>query len=118
MKSKIAIAAIAAAVAMPMAATAPAAAQSYYDQGYDGRYYPTRYDADRAYRGRDRHYYQDCRRSSGTTGAIAGGAGGAILGNVLGGGTLGTIAGAVGGGLLGRHLDKQHDADQNYRNGC
>ena len=52
------------------------------------------------------------------TGTIAGGAGGAVLGSVLGGGTLGTIAGGVGGALLGRTLDKRHDAAQNRRNGC
>jgi len=78
---------------------------------------PTAADA-RRYHNRHRTYYQDCRRSSGTTGAIAGGAGGAVLGNVLGGGVLGTVAGGVGGALLGRHLDKKHDAAQNRRNGC
>lgn len=71
---------------------------------------------------RDRHhsrtYRQDCKRSSGTTGTIAGGAGGALAGHALGGGTLGTVAGGVGGALLGRHLDKKHDAAQNRRNGC
>ncbi|AOH83400.1 hypothetical protein AWL63_04885 [Sphingomonas panacis] len=65
-----------------------------------------------------RTYRQDCKRSSGTTGTIAGGAGGALAGNALGGGTLGTVAGGVGGALLGRHLDKKHDAAQNRRNGC
>jgi hypothetical protein len=54
---------------------------------------------------------------SGTTGLIAGGAGGAILGKALGGDTLGTLFGAIGGGLLGRHLDKKHAA-QNYENGA
>jgi outer membrane lipoprotein SlyB len=77
---------------------------------------PTAADA-RRYHNR-RVYHQDCRRSSGTTGALAGGAGGAVLGNVLGGGVLGTVAGGVGGALLGRHLDKKHDAAQNRRNGC
>jgi hypothetical protein len=56
------------------------------------------------------HYYHGRDRS--------GGAGGALLGNALGGGTLGTIAGGVGGALLGKHLDKKHDAAQNRRNGC
>jgi len=70
------------------------------------------------YHGHDRYYRYHCKRSSGTTGLIAGGAGGALLGNALGGGTLGTIAGGVGGALLGRHLDKKHDAAQNRRNGC
>ena len=72
----------------------------------------------REYRGDRRRYYRRCKRSSGTTGLIAGGAGGALLGNALGGGTLGTVAGGVGGALLGKHLDKRHDAAQNRRNGC
>jgi uncharacterized protein YcfJ len=131
MKSKIMIAAIAAAVATPMVASAPAEAQRYSDQYYYGDHQRNAYDRAyqngynrphngdyRNYRGRDVRYYQDCRRSSGTTGLIAGGAGGALIGNALGGGTLGTLLGAVGGGLLGKHLDKQHDAEQNYRNGC
>ncbi|MEL4424135.1 hypothetical protein AAEH90_21565, partial [Shewanella algae] len=69
------------------------------------------------YRGEDGRYYR-CKRSSGTTGAIAGGVGGAVAGNVLGGGVLGTLAGGVGGALLGKHLDKKHDAAQNRKNGC
>ncbi len=70
------------------------------------------------YHQRDKRYVHRCKRSSGTTGTIAGGAGGALAGNLLGGGTLGTVAGGVGGALLGRHLDKKHDAAQNRRNGC
>jgi outer membrane lipoprotein SlyB len=127
MKSKIAIAALAAAVSLPMVAAAPAQAQYYgqrdyysgYDNGYrnvpNSRQY---YGNARTYRGRDVNYYQDCRRSSGTTGLLAGGAGGALIGSALGGGTVGTLLGALGGGLLGKHLDKQHDSEQNYRNGC
>jgi hypothetical protein len=86
-------------------------------RGRDGNYRGRDY-RDSNYRGNDRRYYQDCKRSSGTTGTIAGGAGGAVLGNVLGGGTLGTIAGGVGGALVGRTLDKNHDRAQNRRNGC
>jgi hypothetical protein len=103
MKSKFMLAAVAAAVATPMVASAPVQAQYHHD---------------RSYHGRDRSYYQHCKRSSGTTGLIAGGAGGALLGNALGGGTLGTVAGGVGGALLGKHLDKKHDAAQNRKNGC
>jgi len=77
-----------------------------------------RYRDERVYRGEYHRYRQDCSRSSGTTGTIAGGVGGALVGNALGGGTLGTLAGAGGGALLGRHLDKKHDAAQNRRNGC
>ncbi len=71
-----------------------------------------------------KHYYNNsrrhvtCRRSSGQTGLIAGGVGGAVVGNALGGGVLGTVAGGVGGALLGKHIDKRHDAAQNRRNGC
>ena len=81
---------------------------------------PTIADADNGYnyRGRDGRYHYRCKRSSGTTGLVAGGVGGALIGNALGGGTLGTLAGAGGGALLGRHLDKRHDAAQNRRNGC
>jgi hypothetical protein len=133
MTSKFAIAAIAAAVATPMVASVPAQAQYYSAPGYYDSYQPRGYDRVdyrrgyydngyygryRTYHGRDVNYYQDCRRSSGTTGLIAGGAGGALLGSALGGGTLGTVLGAVGGGLLGKHLDQRHDAAQNYRNGC
>lgn len=68
------------------------------------------------YRGTDTRY--PCKKSSGATGTIAGGAGGALAGHLLGGGTLGTVAGGVGGALLGRHIDKKHDAAQNRKNGC
>ncbi|WP_174274565.1 glycine zipper 2TM domain-containing protein [Sphingomonas bacterium] len=73
---------------------------------------------DHTYRGRDGRYYRHCKKSSGTTGTVAGAVGGGLIGNALGGGALGTIAGAGGGALLGRHLDKKHDAAQNRRNGC
>ena len=83
---------------------------------------------DRTYRGDDRRsearrdddrrYDERCKRSKGTTGLIAGGAGGALAGNALGGGTIGTVAGGVGGALLGQHLDKKHDQAQNRKNGC
>jgi len=72
----------------------------------------------KTYRGHDRYHHYHCKRSSGTTGLLLGGAGGALAANALGGGTLGTVAGGVGGALLGKHLDKKHDAAQNRRNGC
>lgn len=103
MKRKFILAAMAAVVATPVAIPAPAMARHHYDRDYHGR---------------DGRYHYRCKRSSGTTGLIAGGAGGAVLGSVLGGGTLGTILGAVGGGLLGKNLDQNHDRAQNYRNGC
>ncbi|MDH7971417.1 hypothetical protein QH494_04425 [Sphingomonas sp. AR_OL41] len=62
-----------------------------------------------------RHYYNGhtykrtkvCRHSSGTTGLVAGGVGGALVGNsVFGHGALGTIAGGVGGAFAGRAIDR------------
>jgi outer membrane lipoprotein SlyB len=107
---KIAIAfAATAGLLMPVAATVPTSAAVAQSHRHHSR----------TYHGRDRHYYRHhCQKSSGTTGLIAGGAGGALLGHALGGGTLGTVAGGVGGALLGKHLDKKHDAAQNRRNGC
>jgi hypothetical protein len=61
-----------------------------------------------------RHYAGDqyrCRRGSGTTGLILGGAAGALLGRAIDGGrdrTLGTIAGAAGGALLGREIQRSN----------
>lgn len=99
---KVLAAALMVAVATPTVVIEPAAAQRTY-RGSDGRYH---------------HYRYRCKKSSGTTGLVAGGVGGALVGNALGGGTLGTVLGAGGGALLGRHLDKKHDAAQNRRNGC
>jgi uncharacterized protein YcfJ len=103
MTTKRAVAALAAMVSMTM--TIPTAGVQAHDR-------------DHTYRGRDGHYHYRCKRSKGTTGTIAGGVGGALVGNALGGGTIGTLAGAGGGALLGRHLDKKHDEAQNRRNGC
>jgi hypothetical protein len=69
----------------------------------------------RSYHGRGGHYRHRCGGGNGAVGTIAGGAGGALLGNALGGGTLGTVAGGVGGALVGRHFDKQHTR---HRRGC
>ena len=110
--------AMAAAVALsaPALIAIPAAAQTSNNQsGYrdnDPRYH----NNDSRYQGSDSRY--PCKKSSGTTGLVAGGVGGGLLGHALGGGTLGTIAGAGGGALLGRHLDKKHDEAQNRKNGC
>jgi hypothetical protein len=106
MRKKLILAALAVTIAAPTAMPSAAFAQDYDHRG------------DRDYRGRDRSYYEHCKKSSGTTGLVAGGAGGALAGHALGGGTLGTVAGGVGGALLGKHLDKKHDAAQNRKNGC
>jgi hypothetical protein len=65
---------------------------------------------DEVYRGSDGRYY--CRRSDGTTGLIVGGAGGALLGNVIDGGgnrIAGTLIGGALGALLGRTVDQNTD---------
>ncbi len=64
-----------------------------------------------------RAYYRSCRHSSGTTGLIAGGATGAVVGSqVIGGGILGTAAGAVGGAFAGRAIDRTISAKKRCRN--
>jgi hypothetical protein len=63
---------------------------------------------DEVYRGSDGRYY--CKRSDGTTGLIIGGAGGAVLGNVIDGGSnrvAGTLIGGALGALLGREIERQ-----------
>jgi hypothetical protein len=102
MRNKLAIAALAVLVSGPMVAPAPAFARSY-DRDH------------RVYHGHDGRYRHRCGGGNGAVGTIAGGAGGALLGNAVGGGTLGTVAGGVGGALLGRHLDKKHTES---RRGC
>lgn len=100
-----------------------------YDDGYydEGRW-ETDYDAaryyrdgpqygervltaeDEVFRGSDGRYY--CRRNDGTTGLIIGGAGGAILGNVLDGGrhrTAGTLIGGALGAILGRTIEQNQE---------
>lgn len=66
------------------------------------------------YRGHARYEHR-CRSGNGAVGTVAGGVGGAVIGNSIGGGALGTVAGGVGGALLGRHLDK---ANSRHRRGC
>jgi uncharacterized protein YcfJ len=66
------------------------------------------------YRGHS--YQRGCRYSSGTTGLVAGGVGGALVGNsVLGHGALGTIAGGVGGAFAGRAIDRTITAKKRCR---
>jgi hypothetical protein len=100
----------------------------YGSGGFDESRYRTTYDAtryyrddpryqervltaqDEVYRGSDGRYY--CKRSDGTTGLIVGGAGGALLGNVIDGGRNrvgGTLIGGVLGALLGREVDRSSD---------
>ncbi len=62
-----------------------------------------------------RAHYRWCRHSSGTTGLVAGGAGGALLGHALIGGPVGIVAGAVGGALGGRAIDRTITAKKRCR---
>jgi hypothetical protein len=65
------------------------------------------------YKGKTHYARKYCRYSSGTTGLVAGGVGGAVLGSkVLGGGIVGAAAGAVGGAVAGRALDRSVTAGQ------
>ena len=58
-----------------------------------------------------------CRYSKGTTGLIAGGAVGAVVGSkVIGHGILGPAAGAVGGAFAGRAVDRTITAKKRCRN--
>jgi hypothetical protein len=63
------------------------------------------------YKGRTVYATRVCRYSRGTTGLVAGGVGGAVVGSkVLGGGLLGAAAGAVGGAVAGRAIDRSMTA--------
>ena len=63
------------------------------------------------YQGRTHYARKYCRRSSGSTGLVAGGVTGAVVGSkVIGGGILGAAAGAVGGAVAGRAIDRSMTA--------
>lgn len=71
-------------------------------------------DADAQHRGRS---YVKCQKRGGTTGALVGGAGGAVLGSAVGG-TGATIAGAALGALGGREIErgnKKRNCQRYYR---
>ncbi|RYY32353.1 MAG: hypothetical protein EOP59_19295 [Sphingomonadales bacterium] len=95
------------AIAVPVGVSLPT--DSAQAQSRSSRYYAgTNYSKAR--------YIKKCRRSSGTTGLIAGGVAGAIAGPaIVGGGLLGTAAGAVGGALGGRAIDRTITAKQRCR---
>lgn len=87
-------AAAALAVTAASSITVPAEARTY--RHYRHHYYGQTY-----------YHYRYCRYSPGTTGLIAGGVGGALIGNsLIGHGLLGTALGAVGGALAGRAIDR------------
>jgi len=103
MKMKLAMAGLAASLTAQAVVPAPVLAQSYY------------HSSRHVYHGRTGYYRHRCGGGNGAVGTVAGGVGGALIGNAIGGGTLGTVAGGLGGALLGRHLDKQHTRS---RHGC
>ena len=104
-KSKLMLAALAVMVTGTTVLPEAAVARKHYNDGYykNGHYY-----------GNSRYRHR-CGGGNGAVGTVAGGAGGALIGNAIGGGTLGTVAGGVGGAELGRHLDKQNTRS---RRGC
>ena len=91
---KLILMASALSVAMPVATVIPVSGASARE-----RYYP-------ATRGRDGRYY--CQKRGGTTGALLGGAGGALIGSAVGG-TAATIIGAAGGALAGRAIERSEN---------
>ena len=81
------------------AGTGPVAAPAYA--------HATTYYHKHTYKGRTHYAHRYCRYSPGTTGLVAGGVGGAVIGHsLLGHGLLGTAAGAVGGAVAGRAIDR------------
>lgn len=100
---KAVIAAIVAALTIPVVAAPSAEAKR---DRYERRWQRTN-DGVRYYRGNDGRYR--CKRNNGTTGLLVGGVGGALVGRTIAGGgdkTLGTVLGAAGGALAGRAIDR------------
>ena len=98
---KTILAALIAAVTVPVVTATPAEARRN-----DRRYYNTD-NGVRYWRGDNGRYY--CKKSNGTTGLLIGGAAGALAGRAIDGGrdkTLGTVLGAAGGALLGREVER------------
>jgi len=96
------IAAMIAAVTLPVITASPAEARRD-----DRRRYSRTNDGVQYWRGNDGRYR--CKRNNGTTGLLVGGVGGALVGRTIAGGgdkTLGTVLGAAGGALAGRAIDR------------
>ena len=92
---KLILAAVAIATAVPAVTVATTAEARRHDYQY------------REWRGQDGRYY--CRRPDGTTGAVVGAVGGALIGRTIdtrGDRTLGTLGGAIAGGLAGRAIER------------
>ncbi len=98
---KVALTVAAAAMALPVAMPAPAAAQGYYN----GKTW------------RDGQGRLRCKKPNGTTGLIVGAAGGALVGRAIdtrGERTTGTVLGAAAGALLGRHVERNAGSKGRY----
>lgn len=85
---------------------------------------PAPADAQRRYKNREYREYRDdrrridCRKRGGTTGAIVGGVGGALLGRTIdsrGDRALGTLGGAAAGALAGRAIERGGSNDPRCR---
>ncbi len=126
MFKKIALAsaaAVSALVAIPAAAEAQPYGRAYgyhnnsaHARAQGNRYYESRYDGNRyydgGYSGRSYSNQQGYRCRSGTTGAIVGGALGALLGREVAGRgdrTLGTVIGGAAGALGGRAVTRDRN---------
>lgn len=73
-------------------------------------------EAKRYYSSRYHHRARRCTHSGGTTGAVVGGVGGALVGrSLLGHGLLGTAGGAAGGFFAGRAIDRTITAKRRCR---
>ena len=80
--------------------------------------FPDEASAQRRNARQDARQRNDCRRSAGTTGLIAGGVGGALVGRSVdsrGDRTLGTLLGAGAGALAGRAVDRTVTARRRCR---
>jgi hypothetical protein len=67
------------------------------------------------YYGRTAYRHKVCRYSRGSTGLIAGGVAGAVVGpGLIGHGLLGAAAGAVGGAMAGRAIDRSTTAHRRW----
>ena len=86
-------------LAVPSVPDAASARTPHHNSEYKGKVW------------RDSHGRLRCKRADGTTGLIAGAAGGALLGRTIdthGERATGTILGAAAGALIGRSIERSH----------
>ena len=102
---------VAAATILPSLTVSAAADAHYYRHHHRYHHYRQYSEGGSGYRGYS-YAQPDCRPRSGTTGLIAGGVGGALLGNVISHGTTGTLIGAGAGALLGRQVERHGLGDR------